>query len=1033
MSPLRTFIQRPIFTTMLLLAVVVFGLNSYPRIGVDSMPEVELPMVTVTTVLPGADPEVVEKNVSQPLEEALNTLSGLESIRSNNYESVSVIVLQFALERPVALAAQDVRDRVQATLRKLPAEIDGSPAVEKLDLQAMPVLTLAMSGPVPIASMTRLADDVLKPALQRIEGVGAVDVYGGRKREITLEIDPVRLRAHGLAATDVTQAVRAQSIAIPGGRTAEAERERVVKLQTEVASVEELRDLVLTFAGGAPVRLRDVANVIDGPAEARSVANLNGRSAVAFVVRKQSGANTVAVAENVKESLGELAKLVPEGSRIELVSDNSRMIRSSINSVQEDLLLGALLAVLVVLLFLRDWRSTIISAVPLPTSIIGTFAAIRFLGYTFNNITMLALTLSIGLLIDDAIVVIENVVRILEKGEKPRAAALVGTSQIALAVLAVTLSVIAVFVPIAFMEGIIGRFFVQFGVTVAVAVAISYAVSMTLIPMLSARLLKAHGPGGRKHGWLFGVLERAFLSMEHGYRRVLTWALGHRAVVLVTVLAAMAVTVGLSRHLQTTFIPPQDSSAIRIDLELPLGTRLEQTEAEALRISEQIRGVPGVVNAFALVGGGVDEAVHKAQVTVNLVPIHERAFGQQQVKQWVREHVSPPPGSTLAVADLSSVQMGSHSQVVQFNVRGDKWEDVVAAAEKTRALLEQDPRFVDVDTTYRAGKPMVSVQLDRDRAATMGVPAAMVGTTLRTLLGGDAFTTYREVGERIDVRVRLPDEVRASPDALAALTLRGASGRLVEIRNLATLQSTTGPSQIDRQALKRQITVLADLKDMALGEAISRIDEVAKDFPSTVQTDFEGQGKELGKTGRAFAGALLLGVLLLFMILAAQFESLLDPFVIMMALPLAIIGALAALLLTGEYLSMFAMIGMIMLMGLVAKNGILLVDCTNQIRRAGAATGDALLEAGPQRLRPILMTTVAMIAGMVPVALARGDGAELRTGMAWAIIGGLFASTVLTLVVVPVIYSLLDGVRARFASRKGAAEEPTPAEARRAA
>jgi HAE1 family hydrophobic/amphiphilic exporter-1 len=1023
MSPIRTFIQRPIFTAMLLLAVVVFGLNSFPRIGVDLTPDVEFPVITVTTILPGADPDTMEKNVSKPLEEALNTLSGLETLRSMNYESVSLVVIQFDLGRQVDLAAQDVRDKLQATLSQLPKEIQ-SPVVQKLDLNASPVVYLALTGAAPVQDLTQLAEDELKPALQRITGVGSIDVVGGRKREIAVVVDPDRLRAYGLAASDVSQAIAAQSINVPGGRTLEPGRERVVKLETEARSVDELRALVLASPAGRAVRVRDVADVIDGPAEARSAAALNRKAAIALVLKKQSDANTVAVADRVKEELPRLQKLLPPGSRLELVTDNSAFIRASIEGVQHDLVLGAIFAILVVLVFLRDWRATIVSAVALPVSIIGTFAMMHAAHFTFNLITMLALTLSIGLLIDDAIVVIENIVRHLEKGEAPRSAAQTGTTQIALAVLAVTLAVIAVFVPVAFMKGMVGRFFFQFGVTVAMAVALSYAVSMTLTPMMSARVLAHHG---QHLGRVGTTLERGFQAVERLYRRILGWALSHQVATIGIAVGALVLTVGLGRFLQTTFMPSQDMSQLDVTLEAPLGTPLAVTVQQAAALSERIEALPGVESVFALAGGGTDEAVNKATLNVKLAPIARRSFRQQELKDYLRQHLAASPGSRVTVADKAMVSSGaSRAQPVQFNLRSDDWDQLLAAVEKIQGAMKKDPAFADVDSSYRAGRPILSVQVDRDRAAAVGLPAALVGSTLRAFLGQDEFVKYREKGDQYDVILRLPDEVRADPGALGALTLRTPRGDLVEVRSVARLVDSEGPSQIDRQSLKRQVTIVADLNPgHSLGEALAKLDALAKDLPPGVQHDFEGQGKELAKTMGEFVKALLLGLVLIYMILAAQFESLLDPVTIMVSLPLAVIGALAGLLLSHEFLSIFAMIGMIMLMGLVTKNGILIVEFTNQLREEGRSAVDALLEAGPLRLRPILMTSVAMIAGMLPVAFARGDGAESRTGMAWAIIGGLVASTVLTLVVVPVIYALFDHLRRKHASRHEAAAPET--------
>jgi hydrophobic/amphiphilic exporter-1 (mainly G- bacteria), HAE1 family len=1011
MSPIRTFIARPVFTGMLTLAILVFGIVAYPKIGVDQFPEVEFPVVTVTTVLPGADPESIERNVTKPLEEALNTLSGLDTLRSVNVDNVSQIIIRFDLERRVDVAAQDVRDKVQATLSKLPHEID-SPVVQKFDIGAAPVATLAFSAPVPAERLTKLAEDVVKPALQQVQGVGEVQVLGGRKRELTIVVSPQALSGYGLTPADVVNAVRGQSIDVPGGRTLEPGVERTVKLSAEARSVEELRAVILSSPGGTPVRVGDVAQVTDGPAEARSSASLNGRAAIGLVVLKQSGSNTVAVAEQVKRSLAGLEGLLPEGSKVELVVDGAKFIRSSISSVQEDLLLGGLLAVLVVLIFLRNWRSTLVSAVALPTSIVGTFAVMQALHFTFNIVTMLALTLSIGLLIDDAIVVIENIVRHLEHGEGPHQAAQHGTGEIALAVLAVTLAVVAVFVPVAFMEGIMGRFFFQFGVTVAVAVLISYLVSMTLTPMLSARLLKEHASPGR----LSRAIERGLTVVEERYRRLLAWLLAHRLATMGAASAVLLGTVLLASLLKFTFIPQQDMSMVKVTLELPSGTPLAQTMRTLTDLTRQLQAVPGVTDVFAVAGPGAQEEVNKGELTVNVVPLPERTYGQQQFKQYLRQVLRVSPAATLGVQDFSPVAGGGNrSQPIQFNLRSTNWNDLLAAVEKTTAAMRSQPGFVDIDSTFRTGKPQLEVAVDRERAAAVGVPAAALGQALRALLGGDKVADFHQGGDTYDIKVKLPEATLADPSALGAVAVRTSTGALVELRSIAEVKPSAGPSQIDHQAQVRQVTILADLRGYALSDAMRFLNDfAATQIPKTVQHDFEGQARELGTAGRAFLLALGLGIVLVYIILAAQFESLVHPFTIMMSLPFAVIGGIAGLLLAHQYMSMMAMIGFIMLMGLVTKNGILLVEFTNQLRRAGQTTREALIQAGQVRLRPILMTTVAMIAGMVPVALARGDGAETRVPMAVTIIGGLITSTALTLGVVPVVYSLLDDLRRRL-------------------
>jgi HAE1 family hydrophobic/amphiphilic exporter-1 len=1011
MDPIRVIIRRPVFTAMLVLSVVVFGLYALPRMGVDQFPDVEFPVVTVTTVLPGADPETVEKDVSEPLEEALNTLSGIDSLRSISGESVSQLIVRFELSKNADIAAQEVRDRVQTTLMKLPSDVR-QPVVEKFDVGAAPVAQVALSGPLPIVELTELAEDDIKPAFQHIRGVGGVDIVGGREREIRVVLDLARLRSYGLAASDVVQALRSQDVDVPGGRTYVGDSEQIVTLQSEVDSPDELAGLILASPGGAPVRLRDVAQIIDGPAEARSAATLDGRSAVGLVIRKQSDANTVAVADAVKAALPEITHALPKEMRLDVVVDGAKFIRNSIRSVQEDMILGAILAVLIVLVFLRNLRSTLVAAIALPTSIIGTFAAMQALDFTFNIVTMLALTLSIGLLVDDAIVIIENIVRQTEDGKPPFEAALHGAKQIALAVLAVTLSVVAVFIPVAFMEGMMGRFFYQFGVTVAVAVLLSYGVSMTLTPMMSARVITGHGESNAAAR----VIERALTRLEGSYRRLLRYSLAHPLVTVAIAFAVFAASIGLGSLLKFTFIPPQDMGQARVTLELPAGTRLGQTERALESLRTQVAAQPGVVSTYATVGGGVRGEVNKGEVFVNLVPIAERTFSQQEFKEHLRNSLRHDADAKLAVLDYSPIQGGSaaRSQQVQFNIRGDDWSEVQRAADKTLAYMKTQPGLVDVDSTYRAGKPQLSVYPERARAAELGVPAAMVGLTLRTLLSQDKVASLREGGKSYDIKVGLSEGVLAQPDTVGSITVRGAMGQLVEVRNISRIVRTTGPAMIERQAQKRQITLLADLQDYSLGEALDTLSTfAAHELEPSITTDFEGMGRELGNAMRSFILALLLGVVLLYMILAAQFESLLDPFTIMLALPLALVGAILSLLLTGQFMSMFAMIGIIMLMGLVAKNGILLVEFTNQLRHDGKGVREALLTAGPLRLRPILMTTVAMIAGMIPVALARGDGAETRVPMAITIIGGLVTSTLLTLVVIPSVYLLLDRLRGK--------------------
>ena len=798
---------------------------------------------------------------------------------------------------------------------------------------------------------------------------------------------------------------------VPGGRSEDPGRERVVKVTGEARTVDEVRDLVVATPGGAPVRVRDVADVVDGPAEPRSAAAHDGRPAVALVVKKQSGANTVAVADRVTAALPGLQALLPQGAELSLVRDNSRFIRRSIAGVQEDLVLGGLLAVAIVLVFLRNWRSTLVSALALPTSVIGTFAVMHALGYTFNVITMLALTLSIGLLIDDAIVVIENISRHAELGQPPARAAHAGTKEIALAVLAVTLSILAVFVPVAFMEGIVGRFFAAFGVTVAVAVAISYLVSMTLTPMASAIVLRGHGHPGR----VSRAIERALTATERAYRAVLAWALDHRLATLGIALAALVATVGLGRFLQFTFIPAQDMSEVKVTLELPPGTPLARTERELEALRQQLSPAPRGCERLRhrrrrRAGGGAQGRAG------GVAGAHQGPRLRPAGAQGVAARQPPPPGRRAA----RRAGPGPH--------RRQRQPARPHPVQRARARLGGGggrgregarPHGGEAGPLLRRGHHLPPGQAagvgearprPRRRPGHPGGAGGPLGAglpgrrRLRPLPPGQRSLRRPAAGYR--PASAAPTAWASSPCAAPAASWWSCATSPPCARRRRSPRSTARGGCARSRSSPTSPPAPPWARPWGSSTPSPR-----KELPKSVVTDFEGQGKELGKTGAAFLQALLLGIVLVYMILAAQFGSLVDPFTIMLALPFAITGALAALLASGQFMSLFAMIGMIMLMGLVTKNGILVVEFTNQLEAQGRSTREALLEAGPIRLRPILMTTIAMIAGMVPVALARGDGAEMRVPMAIAIIGGLVSSTVLTLVVVPVFYAILDRLK----------------------
>jgi len=1020
-------IQRPVFATVMVAVLVVFGVAAYPSIGVDLFPDVEFPFVTVTAVYPGADPESVESKVVDKLEEAVNTVNGIEVLRSTSMENVGLVVIQFRLERNADQAVQDVRDKISGISSLLPPDLE-PPIVQKFDIGAAPILALALSGDIPAQELTRLAEDVVKAKLQTLQGVGGVDIVGGRAREFQVWVDPRNLEGRGIAIDDVLRTLSLQNIEVPGGRIQVGAKEFVVKTRGQVNTAEGLSDLIIQ-GGGGNVRIRDVAKVEDGAEEARSYSSLDGKSAVSLIVRKQAGTNTVEIAHRVHAALDALkaSKKLPAGVTLSVPTDNSTFIEHSIKDVQFDLVLGAILAIVIILFFLHDWRATLISALAIPTSVIATFAFIGVMGFTFNNMTMLALSLSIGILVDDAIVVIENIHRHLDMGKTPKQAAHDGTAEIGLAVMATTASIVAVFVPVATMKGIIGRFFYQFGLTVAFAVTISLFVAFTLTPMLSSLLLrKSHV---EKRG-IAKVIEAFLVRIDRAYKALLGLALRHRWKTITLAFFSFVAALVIGAFIPFEFVPQEDRGMFNVTIELTPGTALPVTQRLADATAARLRGVPGVEATLVTAGGGTEGEVNRAEIQVNLVSRKERGYSQSEGMKYARSLFAGRTDAIFAVQEVNAVGGGGgfRSAMVQFNMRGGDYAELNTEAEKLMAALKKSGGYVDLDTTFRGGKPEVRVELDRNRSADLGVPAAALAMTVRNLVAGEKASEIATQGERYDVRVRLPDESRARPEDLLALRVRSSRGVLVPLSAVARIDTGDGPAKIERQDRQRQVTVFANLEGKALGEAVSEIEAFAKTSMSpTLTTDWAGMGDIMKDSISAMGAALLLAIVIVYLILAAQFESFLHPFTIMLSLPLSLIGALGGLYLAGMTMNIFSMIGVIMLMGLVTKNAILLVDYANHIRRVDSLTAhEALMRAGPVRLRPILMTTAAMILGMFPVALALSEGGEQRAPMAVIVIGGLITSTMLTLLVVPVAYSLLDGGVAWVGSKRKRAPASTP-------
>jgi HAE1 family hydrophobic/amphiphilic exporter-1 len=1005
-------IRRPVFAAMLIIALIVLGVFSYPRVGVDLFPNVEFPVITVVVVYPGADPASMESKVADPIEEALNSMAGIKTLRSTNLESVSQVILEFELDVDADKAAQDARDRISAILRNLPEGID-PPVVQKFDVGAAPIMSVALSGKLPVRELTRVAEDMVKEQVQRLPGVGSVEMVGGREREIHVLVDPARLAGMGLTVEDVANALRAQNLELPAGRIQEegGRRELTVKTKGEVRSTAEIADIIIPGRGGAFTRVRDVATVEDGAEEARSWSSMDGEAAVALVIRKQSGSNSVEIARAVREELAAITPRVQAlGVGVTIPTDTSTYIEHSINDVQFDMVFGGVLAVVIILFFLHDFRATVISAVAIPASVIATFAFVDYMGFSFNNMTMLALSLSIGILIDDAIVVIENIHRHLGLGKDPVRAASEGTGEIGLAVLATTASIVAVFVPVAFMKGIVGRFFFQFGLTVSFAVAVSALVSFTLTPMLSSRMLRQdHG----KINPIFRPVKWLVDQVEHAYRLTLRAALRHRLLTLVAATVSFFGAVALVTQVPAEFLPQEDHAEFQVNVETPVGTSLELTTQFIEAMARDLREHgPGVEHTFVTVGGGAQGQVNAGTIHLLLSKAKTRQYHQLDVMAWVRSRYADIADATIAVVPVNLVGGGGgfRSQAIQFNIRGSDLDEINRAADALAAELDKTEGFVDIDTTYRGGKPELGIEIDRERAASLGVPVAAIATTIRSLIAGDKISELKDGLDIYDVTIRMPDQIKTGFAALSNLKVRAATGQLVDLASVVRVTPTEGPSQIERQARQRQITVLANLEGITLGQARTVVDStVTRVVPAHLTSDYVGMAEVMEESFGYMRTALLLAIIFVYMLLAAQFNSFVHPFTIMLSLPLSVVGAFGGLFLSGMTLNIFSMIGVIMLMGLVTKNAILLVDYTNTLRARGMSVMDALLEAGPVRLRPILMTTAAMIFGMLPVALALSEGGEARAPMAITVIGGLVTSMVLTLVVVPVVYSLFAG------------------------
>ena len=1009
-------IERPVFATMMILALIVLGLFSYLKLNVDQFPDVDIPYVTVTTVLRGAGPEQIETDVTKKIEDAVNPVAGLDHIQSTSQEGLSIVIIQFKLEVDGRVAAQEVREKVSAARANLPTEIE-DPVITRYDPASLPIMQLTVSGNRSEKDITTYTKDVIKKRLENVPGVGSVNLVGGDEREIEVEVDAARLRGYNLSIQDVVQGVAMANQEVPAGNLVQGPRQLLLRTMGKFTSVDDFNNVIVATPGGKPVHLADIATVSDGVKERTSFARVDGKRAVGLNILKQSGSNTVRVADAVRGQIDRLKKELPADVQITMAKDNSTFIRDSVNDVLFDILYGGLLAVIVVYLFLANARPTIISAIALPTSIIASFIIMYALNFTLNVMSLMALSLAVGLLIDDAIVVIENIYRHMHEGATPKEAAKAATSEIGLAVMATTFTIVAVFIPVAFMSGIVGRFFYQFGITVAVSVLVSLFVAFTLTPMLASRWLRPQDEDLSNEG---NILRRGlfffnqfFDKMSKRYRSAIAWSLAHRRMTLIFALGLFAFSFVLMRFLGTEFFPESDQSEFTVGVNASPGTSLDQTAAICERIETVLRKRPEVTTLLTTIGAGNDP-ITKGNILVKLLKKAERKKGIKQIMAEVRRDLRDLPGANLSI--LVSQGPGGGTKPVVMSVRGEDLSKLEQLGDKVERIVRTTPGAVDVENSLETSKPEIRIRIDREKASDLGLNVGLIAASIRALVDGAVATQYAEGGEQYDVRVQLRKEDRTSLENVGNLTIKSSKDTrdlqkiIVPISYVASVKQGSGPSKINRYDRQREIRIDANTSGRTLGEVLAGIQKQTAgiSLEPGYSIGVTGSGEMQAESFQNILISLVLGIVFVYIVLAAQFENFWYPFSIMLALPMSLIGAVIALLVFGSAISIISLIGIIMLMGLVTKNGILLVDYTGVLRDRGMKRTEALVEAGATRLRPILMTTFAMIFGMVPIAFSVSEGSEFRSPMGQAVIGGLVTSTLLTLFVVPVVYSLID-------------------------
>ncbi len=1032
-------VRHPVFATMVMVALMVFGFYSYSRLPIEQMPNIDLPVVAVVVSYPGASAQAVENDLIKPIEDSVNSISGIDTLQSIAQQNAAMIIMIFDMDVSSVDAMQDVRDKIAGIEANLP-ESAGKPRILRFDPNAIPIMSLAIrSDALSARELTQLAEDVVVDRLSNIAGVGSADLIGGVPAQLDVLVDPDRLDGFGVSMSEVMNAIGQNNVDLPAGSITEGAVTRAVQVEGKLEDVEDFRNIIVSRTGGQAVRLGDVATITQGQGDEESLAFINGERALAINIVKVQGANTVGVAHAVhKEVERLLERELPDTVRVETVSDNSVAVEQSFHTVQSMIIEGAVLAVLIVFLFLNSWRSTVITALTLPISIIGTMTVLSALGFTLNMMTLMALSLSVGILIDDAIVVRENIMRHLHMGKNHVQAALDGTNEIGLAVLATTLSIVAVFLPVAFMDGIMGRFFLQFGVTVSVSVLISLFVAFTLDPMMSSVWYDPDSEPGAKRG----PLGRAVAKFDHffewcagRYRAVLRWCLVHRKTTLGVAVLLFFGSFALAPMVGFEVQPQRDDSQFNVEIETPKGSSLDYTGEKVNQVEALLNTLPEVVRTYATIGGGTRvSGSNEATIVVSLVPPGERAKMPHEMTGEVRELLSQIPGITYLVGVSNG--FGQLSKPVQVTAYGESISVLNDLTGKLQAKLAEIPGLTDVESSLANAQPVVGIRVNRELASEAGISLPQIGSVLQPMLSGEEVSEWTSPDEETyKLVVRLPEDKRNQVEMLTNLPISRTATSVVRLGDIASIDMSTGPSTIDRKDRMRQVTVDANISGVGFGEVMPKVQAAIASIetPPGYRISMGGDAEQLGEIGGAAGSALLLAVIFIYLVLASQFGSFVQPVAIMAALPLSLVGVLVGLLVGGSTLNMMSMIGFIMLMGLVVKNAILLVDNANQHVREGWNLYDAVVEAGGTRFRPIIMTTLAMVFGMLPLALSLHEGSSQNAPMAHAVIGGLISSTLLTLVVVPVMLTYIDSLSRFFKRLLGGKRphhdvEPVPAE-----